>query len=361
MFDLVKGEWMCDFDDAGSIGRRYRRQDEVGTPFCVTVDFDSLDDAQVTVRERDSMAQDRLPIDGLVGVPVGAPVIAYAVAFALWVGGGRHARRLRGGVPRVHGAPGRVRGALRARDRGGGGRAGRGEATMKRLRRRRGDRRDAPGALHAASRAREARRRRRSPTSPPSDRVEVKTGPTTALQAMRRLCIPADIEADPVTEVPDAAGDRGGGRPGGGRARARVRPARERRADHRRRRWTGGCATTSTRTTRSGSTPAGARRGQTIGAIPRDVGIPRGARRVPAGAGPRLLQLAERGARLHRRRRASTGSSSSCWRTSSRTRSTTSTSTSTVWTTWSSGARTSPSRRRSASWRGAPTTSRRRC
>ena len=66
VFDLVKSEWMCDFDDAGSIGRRYRRQDEVGTPFCVTVDFDSLDDAQVTVRERDSMGQDRLPIDGLV-------------------------------------------------------------------------------------------------------------------------------------------------------------------------------------------------------------------------------------------------------------------------------------------------------
>jgi glycyl-tRNA synthetase len=66
VFDLVKGEWMCDYDDAGSIGRRYRRQDEVGTPFCVTVDFDSLDDAQVTVRERDSMTQDRLPIDGLI-------------------------------------------------------------------------------------------------------------------------------------------------------------------------------------------------------------------------------------------------------------------------------------------------------
>jgi glycyl-tRNA synthetase len=66
VFDLVKGEWTCDFDDAGSIGRRYRRQDEVGTPFCVTVDFDSLEDAQVTVRERDSMGQDRLPIDGLV-------------------------------------------------------------------------------------------------------------------------------------------------------------------------------------------------------------------------------------------------------------------------------------------------------
>jgi glycyl-tRNA synthetase len=66
VFDLVKGEWMCDFDDAGSIGRRYRRQDEVGTPFCVTVDFESLDDRQVTVRERDSMGQERVAIDGLV-------------------------------------------------------------------------------------------------------------------------------------------------------------------------------------------------------------------------------------------------------------------------------------------------------
>jgi glycyl-tRNA synthetase len=66
VFDLVKGSWMCDFDDAGSIGRRYRRQDEVGTPLCVTVDFDSLQDAQVTVRDRDSMSQDRVSIDGLV-------------------------------------------------------------------------------------------------------------------------------------------------------------------------------------------------------------------------------------------------------------------------------------------------------
>jgi len=66
VFDLVKGRWMCDFDDAGSIGRRYRRQDEVGTPFCVTVDFDTLEDRQVTVRERDSMAQDRIPVENLV-------------------------------------------------------------------------------------------------------------------------------------------------------------------------------------------------------------------------------------------------------------------------------------------------------
>jgi len=66
VLDLVKPRWMCDFDDAGSIGRRYRRQDEVGTPFCVTVDFDTLEDRQVTVRERDSMAQERLPIENLV-------------------------------------------------------------------------------------------------------------------------------------------------------------------------------------------------------------------------------------------------------------------------------------------------------
>jgi glycyl-tRNA synthetase len=66
VFDLVKDRWMCDFDDAGSIGRRYRRQDEVGTPYCVTVDFDTLEDRQVTVRDRDSMQQDRIPIEQLV-------------------------------------------------------------------------------------------------------------------------------------------------------------------------------------------------------------------------------------------------------------------------------------------------------
>jgi glycyl-tRNA synthetase len=66
VFDLVKQAWVCDFDDAGSIGRRYRRQDEVGTPFCVTVDFDTVEDRQVTVRERDSMTQDRIPLENLV-------------------------------------------------------------------------------------------------------------------------------------------------------------------------------------------------------------------------------------------------------------------------------------------------------
>ncbi|HEX2089130.1 MAG TPA: glycine--tRNA ligase [Actinomycetota bacterium] len=66
VFDVVKPHWMCDYDDAGSIGRRYRRQDEVGTPFCVTVDFETLTDKQVTVRDRDAMTQDRLPIERLV-------------------------------------------------------------------------------------------------------------------------------------------------------------------------------------------------------------------------------------------------------------------------------------------------------
>ena len=59
--------WNIDFDDAGAIGRRYRRQDEIGTPFCVTVDFDSLEDDAVTVRERDTMAQERMPLAALRG------------------------------------------------------------------------------------------------------------------------------------------------------------------------------------------------------------------------------------------------------------------------------------------------------
>jgi glycyl-tRNA synthetase len=58
---------MIEFDDAGAIGRRYRRQDEIGTPFAVTVDFDTLDDKAVTVRERDTMSQERVSLDRLVG------------------------------------------------------------------------------------------------------------------------------------------------------------------------------------------------------------------------------------------------------------------------------------------------------
>ena len=63
----LREDWMIEFDDAGAIGRRYRRQDEIGTPFCVTVDFDTLDDKAVTVRERDSMGQERVSLDRLHG------------------------------------------------------------------------------------------------------------------------------------------------------------------------------------------------------------------------------------------------------------------------------------------------------
>jgi glycyl-tRNA synthetase len=62
---LLRRRWQVDFDDSQAIGRRYRRQDEIGTPYCVTVDFDTLTDDAVTVRDRDSMAQERIPIDGV--------------------------------------------------------------------------------------------------------------------------------------------------------------------------------------------------------------------------------------------------------------------------------------------------------
>jgi glycyl-tRNA synthetase len=62
----LRQHWNADFDDASAIGRRYRRQDEIGTPYCVTVDFDTLEDQAVTVRERDSMEQERVGIDGLI-------------------------------------------------------------------------------------------------------------------------------------------------------------------------------------------------------------------------------------------------------------------------------------------------------
>jgi len=62
----VRKHWNADFDDASAIGRRYRRQDEIGTPYCVTIDFDTLDDQAVTVRERDSMKQERIGIGALI-------------------------------------------------------------------------------------------------------------------------------------------------------------------------------------------------------------------------------------------------------------------------------------------------------
>ncbi len=65
--DELRQRWNVDFDDAQAIGKRYRRQDEIGTPFCVTVDFDTLDDNAVTVRDRDTMGQERVSLDSVVG------------------------------------------------------------------------------------------------------------------------------------------------------------------------------------------------------------------------------------------------------------------------------------------------------
>lgn len=63
----LRQHWMVDYDETQSIGKRYRRQDEIGTPYCVTVDFQSLEDKAVTVRDRDTMAQERVPINELCG------------------------------------------------------------------------------------------------------------------------------------------------------------------------------------------------------------------------------------------------------------------------------------------------------
>jgi glycyl-tRNA synthetase len=65
--EAVRKHWTTQYDDAQSIGRRYRRQDEIGTPLCVTVDFQTVEEDQaVTIRERDSMSQVRVPIAGVV-------------------------------------------------------------------------------------------------------------------------------------------------------------------------------------------------------------------------------------------------------------------------------------------------------
>ena len=65
IFAQLSKKYNCEFDDRGNIGKRYRRQDEIGTPFCVTYDFDSENDGAVTVRDRDSMEQERIKIEEL--------------------------------------------------------------------------------------------------------------------------------------------------------------------------------------------------------------------------------------------------------------------------------------------------------
>lgn len=65
LYEMLREDWMTEFDDSGNIGKRYRRQDEIGTPYCITVDFDTLEDNTVTVRDRDTMEQKRVNIDEL--------------------------------------------------------------------------------------------------------------------------------------------------------------------------------------------------------------------------------------------------------------------------------------------------------
>jgi len=65
IFSKLSKRYYCDYDETQAIGRRYRRQDEIGTPYCITVDFDSLEDGQVTIRERDTTQQERVSIDRL--------------------------------------------------------------------------------------------------------------------------------------------------------------------------------------------------------------------------------------------------------------------------------------------------------
>ncbi len=66
IYDILKQEWKCEFDDNGNIGKRYRRQDEIGTPYCLTVDFDTLEKSEVTVRNRDTMEQEKISLEKMI-------------------------------------------------------------------------------------------------------------------------------------------------------------------------------------------------------------------------------------------------------------------------------------------------------
>ena len=67
VYEELRGRMSAEYDDGGAIGRRYRRQDEIGTPFAVTIDHQSVEDHTVTLRQRDTLAQDRVAIDALAG------------------------------------------------------------------------------------------------------------------------------------------------------------------------------------------------------------------------------------------------------------------------------------------------------
>ncbi|MCH8244409.1 anticodon-binding protein [Patescibacteria group bacterium] len=66
VFDMLVPHFSCQYDETGSIGKRYRRQDEVGTPYCITIDFDSLENNDVTIRDRDTMEQERVSLNSLI-------------------------------------------------------------------------------------------------------------------------------------------------------------------------------------------------------------------------------------------------------------------------------------------------------
>lgn len=66
VFEMLSSIWYCEYDESGAIGKRYRRQDELGTPFCITIDFDTLENNTVTLRNRDTMQQERIPLDRLI-------------------------------------------------------------------------------------------------------------------------------------------------------------------------------------------------------------------------------------------------------------------------------------------------------
>jgi glycyl-tRNA synthetase len=68
IMDVIKYDHLCIYEEKDSIGKRYRRQDAIGTPFCITVDHQTLEDGTVTIRERDSMKQDRIPADKVASV-----------------------------------------------------------------------------------------------------------------------------------------------------------------------------------------------------------------------------------------------------------------------------------------------------
>lgn len=68
LFAQLKSIWRCEYDESGAIGKRYRRQDELGTPYCITIDFDTLEDGTVTLRDRDSMKQERVPIQEVIAI-----------------------------------------------------------------------------------------------------------------------------------------------------------------------------------------------------------------------------------------------------------------------------------------------------